>query len=274
MSGALRLTGATRLYMIIGDPIVQVRSPEVYTREFVAAGMDAVMLPVHVPRDRFDLIVPALLQIANLDGLLVTVPFKPRMVPFVQHLGTTARTIGAVNTMRREADGTWSGEMFDGQGFVRGIERKGRSVKGRRVVQFGAGGAGSAIACALAQAGVASIRLIDPEQAHAERLVDALRAAFPTVDLAVAIQVPPEFDMVVNASPVGMRPDDPLPSDIGALAHDTIVGDVVISPTPTAIVRHAMHYGSFWVDGSDLHSGQIDAIIAFFAATAPSAAGR
>ena len=77
-----RITGATRLYAIIGDPIAQVRSPEVFTERFAAAGMDAVLVPVHVPRDRFDAIVPALMALGNLDGLLVTVPFKARMVPF------------------------------------------------------------------------------------------------------------------------------------------------------------------------------------------------
>ena len=122
-------TGATRLYAIIGDPIAQVRSPEVFTERFAAAGIDAVLVPAHVPAERFDAIVPALMALGNLDGLLVTVPFKARMASLRKRLGCDgADCIGAVNALRREADGTWTGDMFDGAGFVRGARAQGRSA--------------------------------------------------------------------------------------------------------------------------------------------------
>ena len=127
---AAAIDGATRLYAIIGDPIVQVRSPQVYTAMFAEAGLNAVLVPAHVPAARFDEVVPALLALANLDGLLVTAPFKSRMLPFADSLGATASCIGALNALRREPDGTWSGDMFDGIGFVRGAERKGHRLAG------------------------------------------------------------------------------------------------------------------------------------------------
>ena len=164
----MTITGRTRLYAIIGDPIAQVRSPQVYTERFAAAGIDAVLIPAHVPADRFDTIIPALLGLANLDGLLVTVPFKTRIVSFADRLGPTAEAVGAVNALRREADGSWSADMFDGIGFVRAAERKGQRLQGRKVALFGAGGAGSAIACALARASVASIDIIDTDAARAK----------------------------------------------------------------------------------------------------------
>jgi len=107
----VNITGATRVFAIIGDPIAQVRSPEVFTEQFASRGIDAVMVPAHVPTNRFDAIVPALMQLGNLDGLLVTVPFKARMVRFATRLGKTARIIDAVNALRREADGTWTADM-------------------------------------------------------------------------------------------------------------------------------------------------------------------
>ena len=162
--------------------------------------------------------------------------------------------------------------MFDGMGFVRGAELKGERIRDRRAVLFGAGGAGSAIACALADAGVKSIDIIDTDATKAKVLVDKLQRAFPECASTAANRVPPNVDMVVNASPVGMRPDDGLPSDIGTLDPSTLVGDVVITPTPTPIIRHAMQFGCHWVDGRDMHGGQIDAITAFFA-SAPAAAG-
>ena len=152
MTTALTITGATRLYAIVGDPIAQVRSPEVFTERFAAAALDAVLVPAHVPagplrRDR----PGAAWQLRNLDGLLVTVPFKARMLRFAQRSGPAARSIGASTRCGAKRTEPGRGDMFDGAGFVRGVERKGQRLRGRRVALFGAGGAGSAIACALAE---------------------------------------------------------------------------------------------------------------------------
>jgi shikimate dehydrogenase len=271
MTSTSRITGATRLYAIVGDPIVQVRSPEVFTERFAANGVNAVLVPAQVPAERFDEVIRALMALGNLDGLLVTVPYKARLLPFANRLGATAKCIGALNALRREADGSWTGDMFDGVGFVHGIERKGERIRGRRVALFGAGGAGSAIACALAEAGVRSIHIIDAETDRAEALTEKLRIAFPDCGLAVAASKPAGVDMVVNASPVGMRPGDGMPGDIGPLSADTLVGDVVISESPTALIQHALRHGCRCVNGQDMHSGQIEAIMNFFAPGTPSA---
>ena len=264
MSNAAKITGATRLYAIVGDPIVQARSPEVYTERFAAAGIDAVLVPAQVSAENFDTVMPALMALGNLDGLLVTSPFKARMVAYASRLGATATCIGALNALRREADGSWTGDMFDGAGFVRGIERKGERIRGRRVLMFGAGGAGSAIACALAGAGVESIAIVDLLDSRAEALASSLRAAFPDCELTTGTK-PEDADMIVNASTVGMRPGDGMPSDVGPLASDTLVGDVVICESNTAIIRHAVAHGCKWVNGRDMHSGQIDALMGFLA---------
>jgi shikimate dehydrogenase len=274
MSGGVGIRGTTRLYAIVGDPIAQVRSPEVFSERFAAAGIDAVLIPAHVPADRFDAVVPALMSLGNLDGLLVTVPFKPRMVAFADRLGATATCIGALNALRREADGSWTGDMFDGIGFVRGAERKGERIRGRRVALFGAGGAGSAIACALADAGAQSIDVIDIDARKAESLVENLISAFPECGLAAAKRMRDGVDMVVNASPVGMRPGDGMPGEIGTLDAATLVGDVVITEAPTALIRHAARCGCHWVDGRDMHGGQVDALMAFFASAVRAGESR
>ena len=273
MSPPIRITGATRLYCIIGDPIAQVRSPETFTERFASAGIEAVLVPVHVPVASFDTIVPGLLAIGNLDGVLVTVPHKARMIRFADRLGATAQAIGAVNALRRETDGSWSGDMFDGIGFVRGAERKGERLQGRRVALFGAGGAGSAIACALCDAGVASIEIIDTDAARARALVDKLRPLFPQCRFKVAESVSEGIDLLVNASPVGMASQDGLPGPIRTLDRSTIVGDVVIREAPTALIRLAMERGCRWVDGRDMHAGQIDAIVGFFGSSRSGATG-
>jgi shikimate dehydrogenase len=265
MSAGLAIGGATRLFAIIGDPVAQVRSPAVYTERFAREGIDAVMIPLHVPAVHFDAIVPALLGLANLDGLLVTLPFKARMLPFADRLGPTAACIGALNALRREADGSWTGDMFDGAGFVQAVRAKGLRIEGRRVALFGAGGAGSAIACALASAGATSVALIDPRQQRAEELAARLRAAFPAVRIECAHGVPADSDMVVNATPVGMRDGDGLPGPIGALSPGSVIGDVVIRDEPTAIILLAAGQGVSYVAGKDMHAGQAEALMAFLA---------
>lgn len=269
MTDTVNITGATRLYVIVGDPIAQVRSPEVFSARFAAAGIDAVLVPALVPANRFDEVIPALMTLGNLDGLLVTVPFKARMLPFASRLGAAARCIGAINALRREADGSWTGDMFDGAGFVRGAERKGERLRGRRVLMFGAGGAGSAIACALAEAGVKSIGIVDPQADRVEALVRALHDAFPDCDLAAATPNTADVDMVINASPVGMRPGDGMPGDIGPLPADTLVGDVVITQSPTALIRHGLAHGCRCITGHDMHAGQVEAIMSFLAPGTP-----
>ncbi|HET7033679.1 MAG TPA: shikimate dehydrogenase, partial [Casimicrobiaceae bacterium] len=205
---AIRVDGATRLYGIVGHPIAQVKSPEVFSERFAAGGINAVMLPIHVLPDRFDMTMAALMGLANLDGLLVTVPYKPHAARLADRLGTTAGRIGAVNALRRDPDGAWIGDMFDGVGFVRAFERKECELRGRRAALFGAGGAGSAIACELAAAGIASLAIIDPQRARATTLADTLRRAFSACRIDVADAVPQSVDMIVNASTVGMSSDD------------------------------------------------------------------
>ncbi len=273
MSDTISITGATRLYPIVGDPIAQVRSPTTITNGLASKGLNAICIPAHVPRDRFDAIIPALLAMPNLDGILVTVPFKARMLAFADRLSKAARTVEAVNALRREADGSWTGDMFDGLGFVRGAERKGQTIRGRRVALYGGGGAGSAIAYALADAGAHSIAIIDVDEGRARALADKLNSAVPGCAIAAATGFPDDADMVVNASPIGMRPEDGLPSHIPKLDSRTLVGDVVITATPTAIIRHAIACGCAYVDGGEMHAGQVAAITDFFVAVARPRSG-
>ena len=259
----IRISGATRLYAILGDPIAQVKSPELFSNLFAASGFDAVMVPVHAPSDKFEAIVPALKTIGNIDGLIFTVPFKNRALPFADRLGDTGGRIEAINALRREHDGTWTGDMFDGKGFVNGARTKGLTIEGRRVALFGAGGAGSAIACELAASGVASIALIDPVHDRARALAVRLRREFPACALRATTAVPDDTNMIINASTVGMKPTDRYPGDLGTIGHDTLFGDVVITETPTPMIRLAMERGCGFVTGRDMIGGQSQAILAF-----------
>jgi len=263
---SVKINGATRLYGIMGNPIAQVRSPETFTQAYATAGINAVMLPIQILPENFELCVKGLMALGNLDGLIVTVPYKARMVAFADRLGDTASCIGALNALRREADGTWTGDMFDGAGFIVGAQRKGYVLAKRRVALFGAGGAGSAIACGLVAAGVESIAIIDPNAERVETLAKALRRTFPTCDVRPAAGAPAGSNMIVNASTVGMRPGDGLPGDIGTVTADTLIGDVINTDAKTPMIELALRYGCPYVAGKDMHAGQGEALLAFFAA--------
>jgi shikimate dehydrogenase len=260
----IRIDGATRLYAIVGDPIAQVKSPELYCELFAAGGMNAVMLPMQILPDHFDATMQALTALGNLDGLLVTVPYKALAVRFASRLGPTAGRIGALNALRREKDGSWTGDMFDGAGFVRAAQRKQCVLKGRRVALFGAGGAGSAIACELASAGVESVAIIDPVRDRAAALAAKLAREFPNCRITAAESVPAGSTMIVNASTVGMRAGDGLPGDVGTLDERMIVGDVIVSQNPTPLIQAAIRQGSPFVIGREMLAGQSDALLSFF----------
>jgi shikimate dehydrogenase len=260
-----KISGATRLYGIVGNPIVQVKSPETFTAAFMRDEINAIMLPFHVLPEAFDATVQGLMALGNLDGLIFTVPYKARAIALADRLGKTASCIKAINALRREGDGSWSGDMFDGLGFVVGAQRKGIELTGRKVALFGAGGAGSAIACELLIAGVGSLAIIDPQAQQAETLAEKLRVSFPEREITIASRVPAGANMIVNASTVGMKPGDGLPGEIGTVTSDMVIGDVINTEAKTPIINMAVDKGCSYVMGKDMHAGQGDALLAFFA---------
>ncbi|MGU7773776.1 shikimate dehydrogenase family protein [Burkholderia sp. MR1-5-21] len=272
MSVVRPITGKTRLFAIVGDPIEQVRSPQVYCAEFANAGFDAVLVPLHVARDEIHEVLPALLRLRNLDGVLVTSPFKADALAIADDVHPRARRVGAVNALRRHPDGRWFGDMFDGEGFVRGILASGHVVRGRRALVLGCGGAGSAIAGALIDAGVAEITVSDPDSERASSVARALLQMSGECRVNAGGADASGKDLIVNASVVGMRDTDGMPADIGPLDARVLVGDVVLRPEdrPTALIEHARKYGCSVVTGIDMHSGQVDAILEFFGIRLPA----
>lgn len=177
------VAGATRLYGIIGEPIAQVRSPAVFNAAFRQSGVDAVLVPLQVPRDGFVETMRGLMRLGNLGGFMITIPHKQATMALVDEIRPRARRVGAINAVRREADGRWVADMFDGLGFVLGLEKSGHKLAGRRLLLVGAGGAGSAIADAAAEAGAAAMTIVDLDRAKAERLAATIAAARRRRDL-------------------------------------------------------------------------------------------
>ena len=269
MAPALQATigGATRLIGIVGDPIAQVKSPGSWNPRLAAAGRDAVLVPIEVPAAEFESTIAAIMRIANLDGLVFTMPFKERIIPHLAAISRRATEVGAVNAARRGPDGTWVGDMFDGLGLVGAVRGLGLDPKGLRAGLVGAGGAGSAIAYALAEAGVASLRIVDAAPDRAARLADgvsraARRPGGPVATAAAALDLG-ALDLLVNASPVGMAEGDGTPLDVGGLTPATSVVDIVTRPG-TALIAAAAAAGCRHAGGAAMVAAQTEAMLAFF----------
>ena len=229
--------GATRLYAIIGHPIAQVRAPRVFNRMFRRLGAAAAMIPVDIAPQDLETGVAGLKAMANLDGIIVTVPHKVRMLDHSDTVGPMARQVGAVNALRRQPDGRWHADMFDGRGFVAGLAAQGHDVTGKSALLVGAGGAGGAIAFALAEAGIAALRVHDIDRARARMLAAQLRDARPDLDITDGAPDIGDHDLAINATPMGMAVDDPLPLKVAALRPGMLVADVIMKPAETRLLE-------------------------------------
>ena len=237
------ITGATRVYGILADPIAQVRTPELFNALLEAKGVDGVLVPMHVAADDLASLWDGLRRMKSLGGLVVTVPHKSAILDLCDEVGEAARAIGAANVVRREADGRMVCDMYDGKGFVEGLRTEGRDPAGKHALLAGAGGAASAIAFALADAGVASLTVANRTPAKADALVARLREVFADGVFESGPAVAGDHDLIVNGTSLGMRAEDPLPVDLSAARAGTIVAEVIMKPEITPLLAAAREAG-------------------------------
>lgn len=258
------ITGRTRLIVHLGYPTESFKAPMIYNPWFEKKGIDVVVVPVGVEAANYAEVMKALFRTTNVLGALVTMPHKVTTTRLVDEITTTARIAGACNAILKRSDGSLLGDMFDGAGFVRGAERKGARIAGARALVTGCGGVGSAIAASLAAAGLAAIGLYDPAAASADGLADRLRTHYPKLQVTTGSNDPAGWDIVVNATPLGMKPGDPLPFDVARIAPTTFVGEVVMKEEYTPLLRAVMEKGCPVQVGTDMLFEQIPAYIEFF----------
>jgi shikimate dehydrogenase len=258
------ITGRTKLIVHLGYPTESFKAPMIYNPWFEMKGIEAVVVPVGVEPPNFPEVLKALFHTTNVLGALVTMPHKVTTTRLVDEMTTTAKIAGACNAILRRPDGSLLGDMFDGAGFARGVERKGKPIAGARALVVGCGGVGSAIAASLAAAGLSAIALFDPAAASAEALGDRLRQHYPALQVRTGSNDPVGYDIVVNATPLGMKPGDPLPVDIAKITRDTFVGEVVMKEEFTPLLRAAREKGCTVQVGTDMLFEMIPAYLEFF----------
>lgn len=254
---------ATRLAVLLGDPVAHSRSPRIHNAAFRALGLDAVYLACRVAPAYLPAAVAGLKALGAL-GASVTIPHKEAVAPLLDRLAPTAASVGAVNTLVFEDDGAVRGENTDVEGFLQPLRPHDDRLHGAAMTVLGAGGAARAAAYALlsvfepTRLTVAARR---PDQAR--RLSAALAPHDPfdalwPASFAEAGAAVRESALVVNATPVGMAPDAgrtpwPEASDFHA---GQLVYDLVYAPAETRLLREAAARGAVPLGGLAMLVGQ------------------
>lgn len=237
------IQGTTDVYLIPGDPVEQVRAPEVFNLIFQTLNINAVLVPVHVAAGDIVPFVRSAFLAKNIKGMFLAIPHKPLVMGLISHCNEDGRVAGAVNGIRRNPNGELEGGLFDGKGFVSSLDYFEVAYAGKRVLILGAGGGASAIAASLAIAGdraPAEIALYDPVPGKAQAVaahIAAAALATGTQVVAAGSNDPSGYDVVVNASPMGLHAGDPLPCDVSRLAPHATVVDILMKNQPTPLVR-------------------------------------
>lgn len=258
------ISGHTKLIAHLGYPTTSFKAPLIYNPYFESRGIDAVVVPMGCKAEDYPPFLQHVFRLSNILGALVTMPHKVTTVALLDDVLTTARVAGSCNAVRLSADGRLQGDMFDGEGFVRGALRKGQEIAGKRVLVVGAGGVGSAIAASLAKAGASEIAVTDSFEPMMNGLAARLEENYPDLRVLTGSNDPKGFDIVVNATPLGMKPGDPLPMDVSRIAPETFVGEVVMTQEITPFLAAARERGCRFQVGTDMLFEQIPAYLEFF----------
>ena len=260
----MNIDGHTELIAHIGYPTHSFKSPLIYNPYFEKEGINAVVVPMGCQAEHFPAFLKSVFQLTNIRGALITMPHKVTTLGLLDQVSPTVKVAGACNAVKLDAQGRLVGDMFDGAGFVRGVQRKGFELKGKRALVVGTGGVGSAIAASLAAEKISAISLFDIDTAACEALAQRLVKEYPQIRVNTGSNDPDGHDLVVNATPLGMNEGDPLPVDVSRLAPETFVGEVVMRTEMTAFLQAAQKKGCRIQLGSDMLFEQIPAYLEYF----------
>lgn len=246
----------------VGDPVAQGKAPGPLTDLLQSRGVNAVVVPMHVAPDRFDAMLDAFIHVRNLAGFVITVPHKAAAAKRATRRRPAVERSGVANVLRR-VPGGWEADLFDGTGFVAGLRAKGINPRARRAAILGAGGAGTAIAFALADEAPERLRIHDKDAGRTAVLVERLKRigapAVPWDGFSANGD-----DLLVNATPVGMGGSGALPIAASALHDQLVVAEAVMEPELTPLLVEARGRGCAIHAGRHMMEGQLELMARFF----------
>lgn len=258
------ISGKTKLIAHLGYPTHSFKAPMIYNPYFAKHNIDAVVVPMGCKATDYSDFLRLVFRLSNIHGALVTMPHKVTTMNLLDKATTTARVAGSCNAIKLDDNGKLIGDQFDGEGFVRGVLRKGQVIKGARVLVVGSGGVGCAIAASLAKAGVHELAVFDNYRPMMEGLAERLKQNYPDLKVITGSKDPEGYDVVVNATPLGMEEGDALPMDIDRIDPSTFVGEVVMKNEITPFLAAVEERGCKYQVGTDMLFEQIPAYLEFF----------
>lgn len=246
---------------IIGSPVDHVLSPGIMNPLFKVAGEPYEVMAREVRLADLDAYAASARGDDAIIGLIVTTPLKQAIRAHLDRETALVGFIGASNCVRFDGTG-WIGANFDGHGFLAGLADIDRPVDGARILLVGCGGAGSAIAASLAQSGEVDLALCDIDRPKVDAFAAQLGAFAPQSTIRVVDEPVGSFDIVINASPVGMAADDASPLPDETVTRAGAVADIVAVDTP--LKRRARALGKPLLEGAAMVRGQAALFRRFF----------
>lgn len=259
----MTIGGKSTVYFMIADPVGHTRSPTMFNALFADEKIDAVMVPVAFPIETFSETWAFFKNMRNLKGIIVSVPFKTLAFEHSDHANIRASRVGTANAVIRQADGSFRCDNFDGAGFVEGMKRNNHPMKDRDALLVGAGGAGASIGFCLAEEGARSLTINDVDEGRARQLVSRVAAAFPGCDVKTGVADPTGRNLIVNATPIGLKDSDPLPLAADRLTADMTVVDIIMQPADTKLLQIARERGCTIQYGQHMMDCQMDLLADF-----------
>ncbi len=241
------VSGKTRITGIFGYPIEHTLSPAMHNAAFQELGLDNCYIPFKVdPKDLPDAVMA--IRSLNLLGVNITIPHKEKVLPLLNEVNEEAQFIGAVNTIVNK-DGFLTGYNTDGRGFMSSLTEHGISAEGKNIVIIGTGGAARAVSYYLSEK-ASQLSLFDIEPVKAKNLTDDLKMIRDNINLLESIDDIGKPDIIVNATPLGMKPDDPLPLNPDLITSEMTICDLVYKNTK--LLQEADKKGAKNIDGSGM----------------------
>ncbi|MEW5768416.1 MAG: shikimate dehydrogenase [bacterium] len=261
----MKINSLTRILGIIGHPLKHTLSPAMHNAALEALQLNMIYLPLPINLDNFKTAVKGILSLDNLVGLNVTMPYKERVIELLDEVSPEATTLRAVNTIGRNKD-KWVGYNTDGEGYINSLKNLEIDIAGQKVVIIGAGGACRAVAFSLAKAGIVSLVLVNRTVERAVTLAAEIKKFIGDIDITALgledARVPEYINqahLLINATSLGMKPDDPWPIDPGLIHSGLIVSDLIYNPRETTLLREARLRGAETVEGMGMfvHQGAL-----------------
>lgn len=259
----MRGSGKAYVYGMLAHPVGHAKSPGMFNEQFEDQGLDSLMVPLTCNPEDFDKLWDGMTAMSNMRGIIISIPFKVPSLAKAEKAHDRAARVGAANILRRLPSGGWEADNFDGYGFVLALKARGYDFAGRKALQVGAGGAGCSIAFCLAEEGVAELTLCDVDDARAADLAQRVQAAFPDCKVTTGSNDPRNHDLIVNATPVGMKADDPLPVQVENLEAGSMVVDIIMEPAETRLLAEAKARGCDAQPGRPMMNHQMQAMSDF-----------